>query len=80
MLTVAPNNREGYDLNKMSNLSHFSIGWICAIDTEIIAAELMFDETLSAPEGIPESDINSYSFGRISGHSIVVACLPQCQC
>ncbi|KAI0142036.1 hypothetical protein BJ166DRAFT_471958, partial [Pestalotiopsis sp. NC0098] len=63
----------------MSTLSQFRIGWICAIDTEIIAAELMFDETLSAPEDIPSNDINSYKFGRISGHSVVIACLPQCQ-
>ncbi|ETS84370.1 hypothetical protein PFICI_02395 [Pestalotiopsis fici W106-1] len=63
----------------MSTTDHFSIGWICAIDTEIIAAEIMFDEILSAPDGIPTSDVNSYKFGRISGHHVVVACLPQSQ-
>lgn len=63
----------------MSSLNQYSLGWICAIDTEIIAAELMFDEVLSAPNYIPASDKNSYKFGRISGHNVVVACLSQCQ-
>lgn len=64
----------------MSSINHYSIGWICAIDTEIIAAEMMFDELLGRPADIASNDVNSYSFGRISEHHIVVACLPHSQC
>lgn len=63
----------------MSSINHYSIGWICAIDTEIIAAEMMFDELLGRPADIASNDVNSYSFGRISEHHIVVACLPHSQ-
>lgn len=59
----------------MPSPSQYSIGWICAIDTESIAAEMMFDEVLGAPDSISSSDTNSYKFGRIAGHNVVVACL-----
>ncbi|KAJ1323553.1 ankyrin repeat domain-containing protein 50 [Microdochium nivale] len=63
----------------MSNRNHFTIGWVCALDTECIAAQMMFDEVLDKPDDIPPKDANAYTYGRISGHNIVVALLPHGQ-
>lgn len=63
----------------VSKSSQYTIGWICAVDTESIAVEMMFDETLSEPDDIPSNDANCYKYGRIAGHYVVVASLPHWQ-
>lgn len=53
----------------------YNIGWITALPVELTAAVAMLDEhhpTLSRVKG----DDNTYVFGRIQGHNIVIACLP----
>ncbi|KAI0410715.1 ankyrin repeat-containing domain protein [Xylaria grammica] len=60
----------------MAARNQYTIGWISAITTERIAAELMFDEPLKTPDDIPSSDYNSYVCGQIAGHYVVVAVLP----
>ncbi|KAI9037125.1 uncharacterized protein KD926_000842 [Aspergillus affinis] len=58
-------------------LSHndYMIAWICALPLEMAAAKVMLDET-HPPLHQPKSDSNAYTLGSISGHNIVVACLP----
>ncbi|PLB41701.1 Pfs, NB-ARC and TPR domain protein [Aspergillus candidus] len=58
-------------------LSHddYMIAWICALPLEMAAAKVMLDET-HPPLPQPRSDENAYTLGSISGHHIVVACLP----
>lgn len=60
-----------------SRLSHddYTVGWICALPLEMAAAKLMLDTIhLSLP--IPPTDQNTYIFGNIGEHNIVIACLP----
>src|SRR5467141_4062939 len=58
-------------------MSHedYTVAWICALPLEAAAAKAMLDNIhpqLSQPPG----DDNAYTLGGISGHNIVVACLP----
>ncbi|CAG9997124.1 unnamed protein product [Clonostachys byssicola] len=51
------------------------MAWICALHTEVAAAQAMLDEThppLSALNG----DGNAYTLGTIEKHRVVIACLP----
>lgn len=53
----------------------YTVGWICALPIELAAAQEMLDEEHEYPEP-DENDNNVYSFGRIGGHNVVMACLP----
>jgi nucleoside phosphorylase len=61
----------------MSNPEDYTVGWICAIEPELLAAELCFDETYRDLAYCPSpGDTNTYMLGRISNHNVVIACLP----
>ncbi|KAI8243591.1 purine and uridine phosphorylase [Colletotrichum sp. SAR 10_96] len=60
----------------MTDLSKYTIGWICAIDTKYTAARAFLDETHERPEAIPVHDNNAYTLGRIGKHNVVIAVLP----
>ena len=51
------------------------MGWICALDVELAAAQEMLDEEHEVLEQV-EHDDNQYSFGHIRGHNVVIVCLP----
>ncbi|KAI4737146.1 purine and uridine phosphorylase [Aureobasidium sp. EXF-12298] len=53
----------------------YAIGIICALFEEKAAVEAMLDEKHDALDQKPE-DTNSYTFGRIGKHNVVIACLP----
>lgn len=55
--------------------SDYTIGWIAAIDVERAAALAALDEE---HESFPQQDgdSNSYSFGRIGRHNVVITSLP----
>ena len=55
----------------------YTVGWICAVQTEyVVACELLDEEhPLLATES--PHDNNAYTFGRIGDHHIVIACLPK---
>lgn len=53
----------------------YTVGWICALPLELAAAEAMLDDAHEPPQSIPR-DINTYKFGRIGPHNVVLACLP----
>jgi nucleoside phosphorylase len=54
----------------------YTVGWVCALTKELVAAAAMLDETHpDLPR--PPNDHNSYTLGRVSGHNVVVACLPE---
>jgi nucleoside phosphorylase len=53
----------------------YTVGWIAALHTELMAANAMLDERHS-PLPQPSGDLNSYTFGRIGAHNVVIACLP----
>ncbi|KAL3472076.1 purine and uridine phosphorylase [Aspergillus californicus] len=53
----------------------YTVAWICALPVELAAAKVFLDKV--HPRLIqPESDHNVYTLGSVSGHNIVVACLP----
>jgi nucleoside phosphorylase len=61
----------------MSNRNNeYSIGWICAIATELVAAEAFLDDKHEGPEYVSPNDDNDYTLGRIGKHNVVIAVLP----
>lgn len=60
----------------MLNAGDYTIGWICALPTENVAAQEFLDEEHGQPEWRSHGDTNSYLLGKISKHNIVIAVLP----
>lgn len=60
----------------MTSPETFTVGWICAIQEVYEAACAMLDEDLPGPELAEQNDSNTYFFGRIGKHRIVIGCLP----
>lgn len=54
----------------------YTVGWVCALPKELIAAAAMLDETHQDLPRQP-NDHNSYTLGRVGVHNVVVACLPK---
>jgi hypothetical protein len=53
----------------------YTVGWICALKTELDAAHKMLDENHG--EGLGHgSDDNYYILGKIGNHNVVLTCLP----
>ncbi|KAM0228240.1 hypothetical protein ACHAPO_010888 [Fusarium lateritium] len=57
----------------------YTIGWICAIRAELVAAQELLDSELMEPVPTPENDNNTYTLGKIGPHHIVIAGLPRGQ-
>ncbi|KAH0521908.1 hypothetical protein TsFJ059_005838 [Trichoderma semiorbis] len=53
-----------------NNTIEYTIGWICALPLELVAAEAMLD-----CRHVDESS-GEYTLGRIGVHNVVIACLP----
>jgi nucleoside phosphorylase len=60
----------------MANPKDYTIGWICAIVTEYVAAQAFLDEEHEGPEYVSPNDNNIYTLGRVGKHKVVVAVLP----
>ena len=61
----------------MFDISLYTVGWICAITTEYVAAQQFLDERHDTAEyEAQRDDNNDYTFGRIGKHSVVIAVLP----
>ncbi|KAL6821043.1 hypothetical protein J3E69DRAFT_373935 [Trichoderma sp. SZMC 28015] len=56
----------------------YTVGWVCALPIEMAAAEAMLDST-HVPLPRKEGDPNTYTFGRVAEHNVVIACLPASQ-
>ncbi|KAH7201202.1 hypothetical protein DER44DRAFT_827832 [Fusarium oxysporum] len=56
----------------------YTIGWIAALPIERAAAIALLHDRHDAPEGFGQhrSDTNSYTWGRIGEHNVVIASLP----
>lgn len=55
--------------------SDYTVGWICALPVELIAARTMLDEEhLSLSQ--PNDNFNVYTLGSVNHHNVVVVCLP----
>ncbi|KAL5610428.1 hypothetical protein FOBRF1_006545 [Fusarium oxysporum] len=60
----------------MSNPHDYTVGWICAITTEYVAAQLFLDEEHEEPEFVSPNDNNHYILGKIGKHNVVIVTLP----
>src|SRR5271155_1245669 len=67
----------GADMATIPALSHqdYTVGWICALSTELTAAMAMLDEE-HLPLEQHALDNSIYTLGRIGEHNVVIACLP----
>jgi nucleoside phosphorylase len=54
----------------------YTVGWICAITTEYVAAQAFLDEKHDRPEYVHSHDNNDYTLGRIGKHNVAIAVLP----
>lgn len=54
----------------------YTIGWLCALPTESIAAQVVLDEEFEPVNIAASQDTNSYQYGRIKDHYVVIAILP----
>ncbi|EXF82877.1 hypothetical protein CFIO01_01247 [Colletotrichum fioriniae PJ7] len=60
----------------------YTIAWICALPTELVAAEAMLDEkhdvlpSYASYGSTYTVDTNTYTLGSIEGHNVVITCLP----
>ncbi|KAF3808118.1 hypothetical protein GCG54_00012698 [Colletotrichum gloeosporioides] len=55
----------------------YTIGWICAIVTEYVAGQALFDEEHERYHDLPLHDASHYTLGRIGPHNVVMAVLPE---
>jgi nucleoside phosphorylase len=60
----------------MSDPQQYTVGWICAIATEYTAARQFLDEEHDRPDHVSANDKNDYTLGKMSGHNVVIAVLP----
>ncbi|KAM6514530.1 hypothetical protein FSOLCH5_008769 [Fusarium solani] len=60
----------------MSNPSDYTVGWVCALTCEYVAAQEFLDEEHDPPESLQPNDSNDYTLGRIGRHNVVIAVLP----
>ncbi|RYC80740.1 hypothetical protein BFJ63_vAg16375 [Fusarium oxysporum f. sp. narcissi] len=60
----------------MANPQDYTVGWICALTTEFVAAQAFLDEEHEGPREVAQNDNNNYALGRIGSHNIVIAVLP----
>ncbi|KAK7428976.1 hypothetical protein QQZ08_004488 [Neonectria magnoliae] len=60
----------------MSNPNDYTVGWICAITTEYVAAQEFLDEEHEGPEYVSPNDTNHYTLGKVGKHNVVIAVLP----
>ncbi|USP82664.1 hypothetical protein yc1106_09938 [Curvularia clavata] len=58
------------------SLDDYTVGWICAITAEYVAAQAFLDARHDTPEMTPRNDNNSYTLGKIGHHDVVIAALP----
>ncbi|KAF5576127.1 purine uridine phosphorylase [Fusarium pseudocircinatum] len=57
----------------------YTVGWICAVEAELVAVMELLDEEEDGPVDAPLSDNNTYTLGRIGKHNVVIAALPSGQ-
>ncbi|KAL4895756.1 hypothetical protein BDV59DRAFT_191665 [Aspergillus ambiguus] len=60
----------------MSDPKTYTVGWICAITTEYVAAQAFLDEKHEGPDYLPLHNKNDYTLGRIGRHNVVISVLP----
>lgn len=67
-------NQQG--LSNPDSTDCYTVGWICALEEEYICACCMLDEEFTGPELMEDNDENTYVYGCIIKHYVVIGCLP----
>ncbi|KAJ5305108.1 uncharacterized protein N7443_004768, partial [Penicillium atrosanguineum] len=60
----------------MSDPARYTVGLICALSVEYIAAREFLDEEHDKPSFVSPNDANDYTLGKIGKHNVVIAKLP----
>lgn len=62
----------------MGEMHSYTIGWVAALPSERAAATALLDDRHEPPPDFEQhlSDTNSYTWGRMGKHNIVIASLP----
>jgi nucleoside phosphorylase len=60
----------------MADPKDYTVGWLCALSTEYVAAQAFLDEKHDRPEYVSSNDNNIYTLGKIGNHKVVIAALP----
>ncbi|KAL7787630.1 nucleoside phosphorylase domain-containing protein [Trichoderma afarasin] len=63
----------------MADPKSFTVGWICALSTEFVAAKSLLDEQHEQLTNVGKGDNNNYTLGKIANHNVVLAILPDGQ-
>ncbi|KAH7012983.1 nucleoside phosphorylase domain-containing protein [Ilyonectria destructans] len=66
--------------DRMLSNGDYTVGWICAITAELVAARAFLDERHKNPKEVTQNDNNNYVLGKIGQHNVVIAVLPQGEC
>ncbi|KAL2816138.1 purine and uridine phosphorylase [Aspergillus granulosus] len=67
-------NRSGQQDSDLTD--SYTVAWICALEEEYFCACRMLDEEFTGPEISEDNDDNTYCYGRIAKHYVVIGCLP----
>ncbi|OQU94967.1 hypothetical protein CLAIMM_01242 [Cladophialophora immunda] len=59
-----------------TDADNYSVGWICDISTEYVAAQAFLDEKHDGPKFVSTNDNNDYTLGRVGKHNVVIAVAP----
>ncbi|UKZ46088.1 hypothetical protein TrVGV298_000286 [Trichoderma virens] len=65
-----------YEASDMSHPDDYTVGWICAVNTEYVAAQAFLDEEHEAPQHVSSNDNNDYTLGKMGRHNVVIAVMP----
>ena len=65
-----------YPSRSLYSNGEYTVGWICAIRTEYVAARAFLDEKHDRPEYVSPHDNNVYTLGKVGKHNVVIAVLP----
>ncbi|OOO07983.1 Ankyrin repeat-containing domain-containing protein [Aspergillus oryzae] len=60
----------------MVDPNEYTVGWICAITTEYVAAQAFLDEKHESSAYLSPQNKNDYTLGRLANHNVVIAVLP----
>ncbi|PIG80286.1 hypothetical protein AARAC_011254 [Aspergillus arachidicola] len=60
----------------MPSRDEYTVGWICAIRKEYVAALAFLDEVYKETFELSKHDNNTYTFGKLGAHLVVIAVLP----
>lgn len=58
----------------------YTVGWICSLSTEFVAAKSLLDEQHDQLTNIGKGDNNNYTLGKMANHNVVLAVLPDGEC